>query len=249
MSKNQNILSGHKKVGKKFIPPMKQLPGIIRETNYLLEILPEILWMGLINEKHGYKKGIELVTTLAEVIKEVNNGEFKENFTATSSHKILSSKEKKLIKLKLEERKALSFIQEALNPLLTMYKNCPLSYLKSKNSRKNKASVEIIKRTIVNHMDKYETPALIIQANVVYILGIAGKLHIASHLPTPDLNSLINAPESESARRTASLVRSFSLQIFGMISDKYPTNSWARDFWNQSYSLANCTFYEEDLSE
>ena len=47
-----------------------------------------------------------------------------------------------------------------------------------------------MKECIDNHIDKYETPSLVIQANVVYVKRSTSGLHIAQHIEVPDLNSL-----------------------------------------------------------
>ena len=59
MAEKKIVLEGHKKVGSKFIPPMMQLPNWT-EISYINQILPEIIWMGLINDEFGYRDGIDL---------------------------------------------------------------------------------------------------------------------------------------------------------------------------------------------
>ena len=43
--KKKKILEGHKRIGKRFIPPMMQLP-MMRSTSYVNDMLPELVWIG-----------------------------------------------------------------------------------------------------------------------------------------------------------------------------------------------------------
>jgi hypothetical protein len=58
------ILSDHRKVGKKFIPPMLDI-GVFKDANWKEFILPELLWIALLNEKHGLRDGAELCLDVA----------------------------------------------------------------------------------------------------------------------------------------------------------------------------------------
>jgi hypothetical protein len=57
----------------------------------------------------------------------------------------------------------------------------------------------------------------------------------------PDLNSLIDAPESEEAKRAAGFVRNGVMSEF-MPMGKVKDNAWARAFWNQGYKIDACDF-------
>jgi hypothetical protein len=48
--KDRKILPGHKQIGKRFIPPMKQIPNM-RQMSYVNDMLPELIWLGLINDR------------------------------------------------------------------------------------------------------------------------------------------------------------------------------------------------------
>jgi hypothetical protein len=54
----QKILKDHKRIGKRFVPPLMQLG--IEEVNYINELLPEIIWMGLVFDRIDYRAGINL---------------------------------------------------------------------------------------------------------------------------------------------------------------------------------------------
>ncbi|WP_292655690.1 hypothetical protein [Nitratifractor sp.] len=66
----KKILQDHSKIGKRLVPPLKSSNIPLREGDYTKEILPEIIWIGLIHEKIGLKRGIELVYRFVSFVKE-----------------------------------------------------------------------------------------------------------------------------------------------------------------------------------
>jgi len=247
LAKKKKVLEGHKKVGSKFIPPMMQITPF-SEISYINQILPEIIWMGLLSDKYGYRRAKELVFDICEKAFEIKDTDKHVNFTLASNFNHLSKDKKQELVNYLSERSTLHAYQEALMPLTKLYKDCPLSFLESReNTIDTEQLVSIMKECIDNHIDKYETPSLVIQANVVYVRRSTGGLHIAQHIEVPDLNSLIDAPESEEARKTEGFVRTSVMSEFMPMGEERD-DTWAKSFWNQGYSLDKCDFsWESDV--
>ena len=244
MQKKKQILGDHKKKGSKFIPPMLQLDKM-NEISYINQILPEIIWMGLLNDKFGYKKGIEVSTKLAKFASELSKSKKKITFALSSSYNRLSKKKKKLLKFRLKKENSLVILQDALKPLLILYKDFPMSFLKvSRLKEKREILLEIMKRCISRHINKYNTPALVIQANLIYIRGITGSLYFTSNVRTPDLDAILMAPESEEGKHASAFVRSAALTEVASLPGRpgRQTDMWARSFWNQGYKLDKCNF-------
>jgi hypothetical protein len=82
---------------------------------------------------------------------------------------------------------------------------------------------------------------LIIQANVMYVRGSTGGLHVAPHIEIPDLNTLIEDPESKKAERAGAFVRISAMQEM-MPMGETRICDWAESFWNQSYKIDKCDF-------
>ena len=74
MTNKGNVLSDHKKVGKKFIPPIiDKLGSTFQETSWVKFSIPELVWIALLNYRCGYKDGADLSLSLAKATKEVTN--------------------------------------------------------------------------------------------------------------------------------------------------------------------------------
>jgi len=239
--KKQQILKDHKRMGSKFVPPLLQLKGF-KEVSYINQILPEIIWMGLINDLVGYKKGVELIAQIAKDAFKLKSTEKYINFALVSNYKLLTNRSKLLLKKQLKASKTLSVIQEALAPLIKLYPSFPLAFLKEKGINEDRKKLILkIKTCTQRHFNKYDTPGLIIQANVLYIRGVTGGLYFNQKIQVPDLDTLIASPESEEAKRAGAFVRSSVLTEFMPIGEKF-TGQWSSFFWNYGYKLDSCSF-------
>jgi hypothetical protein len=242
--KNKKILEGHKKVVTRFIPPMMQLG--LTEISYVHQIFPEIIWMALVNEKFGYRGGIRLIENVAKAATEVKGTEKHLNFSLSSSFSELTPATQENLLEILSNRKILLSLQQAIAPLVILYKGFPMSFIGKPNELPdNNVLINILKNSIDKYIDKYETPSLIIQSNILYIRSLTGGLHFSSHIDVPDLNIFFTDPDSYEAKRAAGFVRSGALTEFMPMGEVRP-NDWAKLFWNQNYHLDACDFSWEN---
>lgn len=243
-TKRDTVLKDHKKIGSKFIPPLSQLGGLT-EISYVDQILPEIIWMGLICDKLGYQKGVDLVARLTKVAFVLKETKKFVNFAIVSNFNLLSKDKKRKFKNKLQTENILETLQDILAPLIISYKDFPLSFLGKSNSKLDKNDlIERLKLSIERHIDKYATPGIVIQANVLYIRSINGGLFLAQNIKPPNLESIIQSPESEEAKRAGSFARIQAMQEFMPLGQKLKFN-WARSFWNRGYKIDKCIFKNE----
>lgn len=239
--KSREVLEGHTRVGKKFFPPITQLKNIT-DVSYVNDLLPEIIWMGLINDVLGYKDGLALCQALAVTAKAVHHSPKSINFALCSSYLQLSEEERAEIVRRSSEDNALDPLRSFIAPLVVLYKGFPLAFLgTNENPPSREELVSRLKHCIRRHIDKHELPGLVIQANVMYIRGMTGGLAFAKNIKVPDLNAIVSSPESEEAKRAGALVRSFVLCEV-MLPLKEGQGSWPRDFWNQGLQLDDCEF-------
>jgi hypothetical protein len=174
--KKKKILDGHKKVGSKFIPPMLQLG--ITEISYVNQILPEIIWMGLINEKYGFRDGLDIVTKITELAFSLKETSHFVNFSLASSYNSLSEDRKRMLVEKLKATSYLDILQVSLAPIVILYCEFPLSFIGAPSHFEQADIIQAMKTTVKNCLDKYDTPSLAIQTNVLYLRGKMGGLFI-----------------------------------------------------------------------
>ena len=247
VAKQKRVLADHKRFGSKFLPPIHKIGGL-GEVSYVNQLLPEVLWMGLLNRTYGYKEGVALASELASQALEHHSTDRYQNFAMTSSYLHLTDTEKSEVVESVTGRGRLERYQSALAPLLVLYRSFPLGFIGSPTKETSAADLlNELKATVSGLMNKFDTPALIAQANLTHIRGATGGLHMAPHIEIPDLDSLITKPDSEAARRAGGFVRSSALMELGHGGEK-DTDWWAREFWNTSYRIDNCSFsWESDV--
>ncbi len=238
--KPRGILDDHQRMGKKFIPPLAQLRT--KPVSYVNQLLPEMLWMGLVHDELGYREGIRLCHALAVTAHKIHNPKKHVNFALCSTYLKLSEAERTELIKRLAEDKSLEPLKSCIAPLTILYEGFPLVFLGLPADSIDRAILlKKLKRSVQRHIVKYETPALAIQAAVVYIRGITGGLHLPTKMTPPDLDSIITDPESENANRAGAFVRSFVLMEISLAGEEH-TDEWARSFWNQGIVVDVCEF-------
>ncbi|WP_088437325.1 hypothetical protein [Sulfurospirillum diekertiae] len=241
--KNKKILEDHKKVGKKLIPPMMySVP--LQETNYIEELLPEIIWMGLIHDELGYHKGIDIIRAFIKSASDSYTSENYINFSLASNLRKLADHEKEKFVQKLIKNELYLDVSELLAPLVYFYDDSPFSFLNKKvdlSISEEKELLEKLKTSIDRLFDRYDTPSVVAQLNVFYTRVLDGKISFPMGMDIPDFNALIDDPHSDEANKAAGFVRN-SVKSEYMFEFTKHDSSWATSFWNQSYKLDKCEF-------
>ena len=228
------------------IPPIYQHADMnIQEGHYIDDTLPEIIWMGLIHKELGYKRGIEFVRQVVECINEVRSSTSEYyNFAIASNLYRLSAIEKNEMVEKLIKKGLFLELSDMLSPIIYFYTNHPFQFCNKEVDLTKDEEFHLLnklKNCIDSHADRFKKDSIISMANVMYIHGIDGKLHYASGIELPNLNSLFENPNSEEAKRATAHVRNHMKMDIMMKKDP---NEWTKSFWNQSYDLDTCEFLE-----
>lgn len=241
----KKILDGHKKVGTKFVPPLIQRLNNMVEVSYINQMLPELIWMGVLIERHGQRKGIELTALLARKAFEVKTQKEMINFGICSNFDKLSERSRNSILSDKEIISELHNYSDALSLIDTLYDHFPLSFLCQ--PMKDYDESELLGKfahILAKYWDKFDQPASIMQANITYIGVINKEVSFAEGLK-PDLEAILEAPESERGKRAKSQTRTGAMMQF-MHHGNEAENCWSRRFWNQGLSNSQCIFLPKE---
>lgn len=239
MNTKKQVLEGHKRVKSRFVPPMMQLPNL-RETSYINELLPHVVWMSLLNDKLGLEHGIKRSFQLAKLAHKIHVSEKHVNFAVCGNYSKLTESEAAELVTQLDKQGLLNTYRDALAPLLHLHPNCPMHLLGLPSVPDDRqALVDRLRRAIDIIFERYETPAAIMHANLITIRASTAGLFVAKHIEIPDFDALIRDPESEAAKRAASFARSCAMQEF-MPDDEQRLLEWPKSFWNANYRLDAC---------
>ncbi len=240
--KKKKILDGHKKVGSKFIPPMNQLE-MMKSYSYIDQMLPELIWIGLINDNLGFIKGARFIEKIFLAMDELKKDDHKNNYVFASAYKLLDEDNKNIVIQKLKTIDVLEDLQNFIAPLTLLYDEFPMmfigppSVILSQDQLIKKISVCVEK-----HYDKYETPGIVLNGSILLSRLVTKKIHFPSDMKLPDFNAVIDNPDSKEASRAASFMRANAMAEFGMLGID---NSWAKYFWNRGFELSPCDLRSE----
>lgn len=240
MAKKRN-LKGYKREGNRFIPPMKQLP-MVREQSYINDMLPELIWLGLIHDWREYSFGARVLEAIVKSTKTWPKNNKPCNYALQAAYEELTPEQKTELVEALTSAGVIEDIRYAVAPLVLLYDGFALSFLGPPPTVIHReVLIQRIADCVRKHLDKYETPGIVLNGTMLLTRLLAGTIKFAAHIKIPDLNEVVERPDSEEARRAASFMRANAIGEFGML-ELPPT--WAKHFWNRGAELAPCQLPE-----
>ena len=233
MSKNSRkaargqVLTDHRQVGKRFIPPLVEVTGGVEGVKWVEQILPELLWLGLLNETH-LAEGPDLAISLMKAAKEATARELPKDWFATaSSYLRLSEGQKQTIVASLTASQKLEPIRLALAALVAFYPECPLAFLfHGVSTDKYNPNIKIFKIILDSLLGRRDRPAMLAQASVVYLGFVSDMLKIMDGMSLGNFPEISNYPHTEESQRVGASVRAVVSGFFGIESGSKPS-PWA----------------------
>jgi hypothetical protein len=243
----KKVLQDHKRHGKTLIPPFTHLLGPLREVSWVKTILPELLWIALIQDRYGHHMGVELITVTARAARQVAPSTTSSIFGTISSFDALTPTQQEALRSALAESGHLFQIQEALLPLIILYPCCPMRLLFSVTTSEADANTHHLHRlkTLIGNMyDRGSRATMMVQATFVWLAFDAGALQVHEGLALAEFPEIESYPHTELSKRIASGVRAV-LHAFFDNSDDQASSDWPRYFWNRGLEIDPCYCQDE----
>lgn len=242
-ARRRPVLLDHQRIGKRLIPPLMQEINY-QEISWGKQLIPELIWLALINNRYGYMKGAELALALPRSAEEATKNNQRGTWFATvSSYAQLSIEEQERTVKILRSKNAFDQYRAALLPLIYFYPSCPLSFLFDLETKKeiDTGDLEEIKRVLESIFDRRSVEATFIQADAVYIGFTVGKLVVSPDVSLARFPEVQYYPNTEVSKQIAASIRATVNTIFGIdvIKDGL---SWPTYFWNHGLELEKCNF-------
>lgn len=239
-SSNPN-LRGYARVGKRFIHPLKAHTNM-SPVSYVDEILPELFWLGLIHDMHGFHFAADAVKTLSNLTKDWPTKASHSNFALQSTYRDITDDQKTQLVKAWEDLRYLKGIANALAPLILLYDHCPLSFVGPPSELISQdAMILRLKECVENHIDRYSNKAVILIGYMMLSRIEAETIKFVKGVEIPDFNAIYSQPDSESAKKAAGFIRAGAYGEFGMVDR---TSNWPEFFWNRGAELTECELPE-----
>jgi hypothetical protein len=239
----KSVLADHKKDGKKLIPPYVAALGQPSHVSWVDTIIPEVIWIGLLQEKFGQQQGIELALDLARAAADkVVDQKDTFFFAAASDYLKLTTEQKAVIIADLAASKKLIYFQKALFPLFHFYPSCPLNFLSPKEEIcKPSDALNCLKQILFDLFDKELKRTVFVQATIVYLAFVLGRLKVKKGLTLASFPEVEKYPDTEMSKRVAAAIRSAVIGFFGRTNHGAQSN-WPFEFWGRGMEIEPCTF-------
>lgn len=233
--KKNQILEGHKKVGKKFIPPMMQFPGF-REVNWVNDIIPELIWIAILQKKLGYRNANEAMAELHKKFIEVCDTKYLHSFF--SSYDALSLEAKDSLKKSFQDSEYYEPIFEGLKDLQFYYPNHPLQFLyDGRTIQKTEVDLQLIKDSLKVILERRTEEGTIAQAAVLFNSMATGKFHAPAGSIFWEFGEIDNYPKTDKSRQLASSIRAM-VNAFMNNDNRNMNCEWVNSFWKVSFTLS-----------
>ena len=208
--------------------------------------LPEIVWLGLLNEYDDLKKGASLSLALSKAANNSYSGEKKRLFAAISSYSLLNKDQCNEILDILEKSQQLEELQKALYPLFLFYPECPLNFLFQRKVYKTKSRISVLKKlknVLASLFDREGKQATLMQANLIYIALCTDMLRVPKGSAISRFPNIIDYPNTIDSKIIASSIRASINGFFGANMDGFgpiPDSTWPAYFWNRGLVIEPC---------
>ena len=232
------MLDSHERIGKRLIPPLARL-GSLNEVSWIDRLLPELLWIGLLNAEHGLATGARVCAEVARAAKaelEVSNK--KAFLCLTSSFALFTQGQMARIREELESARVLSDLQVAVSPLCVVYPKCPLAGLTRQTAEIESATTKI-RETLPLLFDRWNEAATFMQIHAVYMTFVQGRLYVSRETSFANFPAVEAYPRTEESRQIAAGCRGFTnVLVNDALNDS--ERFWPGYFWNRGLELEEC---------
>lgn len=237
---NTQVLSDHKKEGKRLIPPIMQLP-MMQMVSFRDKTMPCLIWLSAlfvrIPDREAVQKSLDLITRCHEVLGEeaaIPPLVFLNSFSQ------LSDAQREEIASDQKVRDIADFLWLKIAHQILLFKDHPLAFLFSsyKLELPTELAIEHLKEDVIGLLDRYSHHATKVQVTALVANIASGKMVISSRINLPNFDVIFTAPESDEAKRVAGFARA-NLNAEAGIRTK-EGNSWATSFWKNAFYLEGC---------
>jgi hypothetical protein len=237
------VLADHKKVGKKFIPPFIATLGPIQEVLWVNDLVPELIWLELLNSEHGWHEGTDLARQLAVAAVGARGTKVKSWFALLSQYSNLDVAERGAVIAALQSTGALAQIRGGLSRLSMFYPDFPLSFLYDAPVTPESKDLPVFKEQLAGIFDRWETRGTRVQANAIYIAFVTDMLKVFKGLALANFPAIEEFPATEESKLVAASVRATVSTCYGQFRDERSAE-WISYFWRRGLDLEPCSLEE-----
>ncbi|MGD0565675.1 MAG: hypothetical protein ABSA66_21650 [Roseiarcus sp.] len=244
MAARTPVLADHRKVGSRLIAPFNDMFGPTRDVSWINTMIPELLWIALIQDVHGSRRGVEIITAFTRDVRASSADRSTEIWAAAGKFTAIPGEALRAIVTGSPENYA-DELRDALRPLAAWYPSHPLNALLAGETLDASADeLTYLKRTVATLFDRSCKAAIMTQATAVWLAFDADRLKVAPDLSLAQFPRIEEYPETELSLRIAASIRASLNQFFGDTAIMASESDWPAAFWNRGLEIAPCEDYD-----
>jgi hypothetical protein len=236
----KRVLQDHLRLGKKLIPPLLA-HGKFQDVSWVDFMIPELIWIALLNKEYGKQKGAEITRLYIKSIKELFPDNKLTCYFLSSLERYNKVESVKLLN-DLEKTGILSLLRSCYVNFVRIYPKSPLVILFSNQSFKDnydKRYFAEFKDLLKILYDKTSVESTFTIGNLIYSLMVNDMLIVTEKSSMARLPELKDYPHTDISRLIASSCRATINVLFG--DQTYQRNNiWVPYFWNRGIEIENC---------
>lgn len=238
---NKKVLSDHKMVKKKLIPPMLQeKPGYdIKhiDVSYIDRVLPEIIWQAFLNDKLGVTKGSQISLELLKEIQSILGVDKCKLFCFISNFELLTKSQIDSLNSVLFLNEGFKEIKEAILPFIKVFPDCPLNVLYHEKIPKfNDDDLNYVKSIISSILDKTSVVSTHSLSNTFYYAFQLERIKVHKESSLLKLQEIQFYPDTEISLMVAGSLRA-SINMFFRDEFIIADGKWRNYFWNRAHQI------------
>ena len=231
------VLSGHRRQGKRFIPPFLQYMNLT-ETRWLDDLVPELIWIALIIDRFERQRGAEICVGLAKAAAACST-KATGAYAFISEYSRLKSREQQCVIDKLADAEILNELGDALQVLKIYYPESPFAFILSNQESwpVGEDGLNRLKLLIEELSDRRGVTATFVQATAVYVYFLNDKLKVSAGSALADFTAIEAYPSTDASVKVASFIRAL---LNGFPASLDLSSDWRNYFWNNGRRIESC---------
>ncbi|HKU07843.1 MAG TPA: hypothetical protein VJR30_17360 [Bradyrhizobium sp.] len=232
------MLGDHKRVKSKLVTPFNELFGPMHEVSWINMMIPELLWIALVQQTWGPKRGVEIITAFTRDVRASDPTRDRTIWAAAG--KFTQLPEGTLAQI-VEGRPYRDDLCVPLAPLHEHYPDHPMRELSTTTAlAQGSEDLETIKELVGELFDRAATTAVMAQATATWLAFDADRLKVSAGLTLADFPRIEDYPDTEQSQRIAASIRATLNQMFGETDMMGSGTDWPVAFWNRGLALEPC---------
>lgn len=236
----KRVLQDHLRLGKKLIPPLLA-HGKFQDVSWVDFMIPELIWIALLNKEYGKQKGAEITRLYIKSIKELFPDNKLTCYFLSSLERYNKNESAKLLN-DLERIGILNLLNSCYVNFVRIYPKSPLIILFGNQSLEENYDENYFsefKALLKILYDKTSIEATFTIGNLIYSLMVNDMLIVTEKSSMSRLPELKDYPNTDISRLIASACRATINVLFG--DQIYQRNNiWVPYFWNRGIEIENC---------